>query len=128
MIRRACVLASLLALFLQGSNGGHILLVEHSRCAEHGELVHQGEAPHHDASTHVETDGVTLEGVSNEASGDAHQHCALTVDRRDALVSIVEAQTSPSCIDASPSALPPDPFVFVVAKRFRVAPKNSPPA
>jgi hypothetical protein len=128
MIRRACALAGLLALFLQGSNGGHMLLVEHSRCAEHGELVHTGEAHHHDASAHVETGGPAFENVSDDASEAAHEHCALMADRRDALAAVVEAQVSSCRIEAAEGVRPPEPFALVADKRFRVAPKNSPPA
>ena len=128
MIRRACALTAMLVLCLQGSSGGHMLLVEHTRCAEHGELVHSGEAHHHDASAQVETGGLTFEGVSDEGSSEAHEHCALSVDRRDVLVPIVEAEVSPCRIRASESVRPADRFAFVAAKRFRIAPKNSPPA
>ena len=128
MIRRACALGGLLALLLQGSSGGHMLLVEHTRCAEHGDLVHAGEAHHHDASTDVEPGGPAFETVSDEASDAAHEHCALTADRRDALSAIVEAQVSSCRIEGSESVRPAEPFVLVAAKRFRVAPKNSPPA
>ena len=128
MIRRACVLVTLLSLFLQGSSGGHMLLVEHTRCAEHGELVHGGEAHHHDASTHVETDGIAFEGVSDDASSEAHEHCALTVDRRDTLLTIVESQASPHLVEVRQSFASADAFVPGDARRFRIAPKNSPPA
>ncbi len=128
MIRGSCVLTALLVLLLQGSSGGHMLLVEHSRCAEHGELVHGGEAHHNDASTHVETDRLAFESDSIDASGEAHEHCALSVDRRDATPSIVQAKVAPCPIEASPSATPDDPFTLVATERFRIAPKNSPPA
>jgi len=128
MIRRTCVLTTLLALVLQGSSGGHMLLVEHIRCAEHGALVHGGEAHQHDASTHVETDRLAFESDSKNASGEAHEHCALSVDRRDATPSIVQAKVAPCPIEASPSATPDDPFTLVATERFRIAPKNSPPA
>ena len=128
MIRRVCALGALLALFLQGSSGGHMLLVEHSRCAEHGELVHAEKAHDHQASEHVETHRVAFESGSDESSDEAHEHCALSVDRRDALLSIVEAQIAPSRIELSASASPDAALPFVATKRFRIAPKNSPPA
>ncbi|MGB5373890.1 MAG: hypothetical protein WBN15_08905 [Polyangiales bacterium] len=128
MIRRTCALAGLFALLLQGTSGGHMLLVEHTECAEHGELVHGGETHHHDASTHVETDRIAFESDSKDASGEAHEHCALSVDRRDATPSIVQAKVAPCPIEASPSATPDDPFTLVATERFRIAPKNSPPA
>ena len=128
MIRRVCALAALLALFLQGSSGGHMLLVEHTRCAEHGDLVHGGDGHGHDASTHVETDGLAFERAPEGPSDDAHEHCALSVDRRDANLSIVEARVAPSRIERSPNAMPDETPALVTTKRFHIAPKNSPPA
>ena len=128
MIRRSCALMGLLALFLQGSSGGHMLLIEHTRCAEHGELVHGSEAHDHDAFTHAEADRLAFQSGSKDASAEAHEHCALSVDRRDATPSIVHAKVARCPIAASPSAAPDAPFILGAAERFRIAPKNSPPA
>ncbi|MBT8483912.1 MAG: hypothetical protein HKP36_20245 [Myxococcales bacterium] len=128
MIRRSCALMGLLALFLQGSSGGHMLLVEHRQCAEHGELVHGGEAHHHDASAHAEADRLAFESGSKDASGEAHEHCALSLDRRDATPSIVQAKVALCPVEASPSATPDAPHTLGATERFRIAPKNSPPA
>ena len=128
VLRRTCALTALLALFLQGSSSGHMLLVEHTRCAEHGELVHDGRAHHHDAGAGVEVAAPVLEGVSGEAQDQAHEHCIPSADRRDALLAIVDAQVAPCSIAVSPGAPPADPFTAAAEKRFRVAPKNSPPA
>lgn len=128
MIRRSCALMGLLALFLQGSSGGHMLLVEHRQCAEHGDLVHGSEGHHHDASTHAEAGGLAFESGSKDASGEAHAHCALSVDRRDATPSIVHAKVARCPIEASTNATPGDSFTLVATERYRIAPKNSPPA
>ena len=128
MIRRACALIGLLALFLQGSSGGHMLLIEHTRCAEHGELVHGSEAHHHDASTHAEADELAFQSGSKDASGEAHEHCALSGDRRDGTPSIDHAKVARCPIADSPGAAPGDRFILVATERFRIAPKNSPPA
>ena len=105
-----------------------MLLIQHTRCAEHGELIHGGEAHHHEGLAHVETDAVAFESASTGASDEGHGHCALTVDRRDAPCSITEAQISQRLIEAPEQHPSTDAFVFVEANRFRVAPKNSPPA
>ena len=128
MIQRACALAALLALFLQGSGGGHMLLVEHTRCAEHGELVHEGGAHHHGAPERAETNSVAFRSSPADGSEEAHEHCALAADRRDALVAIVEAQVSAYLIEARQSVTPAYAFVPADAERFRIAPKSSPPA
>jgi len=128
MIRRACVLAGILVLFLQGSSGGHLLLVEHGRCAEHGELVHNGEAHDHVASEHGHTDSVAVHGMPDAGADEAHEHCSASADRRDALVSLVEAQLSARVNEAPQGSTRPNAFIVADTARFRVAPKNSPPA
>lgn len=128
MIRRACALAGLLALFLQGSSGGHMLLVEHTRCAEHGELVHDGATHHHEGSAQVEAGVAAFQGVPDEGSGEAHEHCALTVDRLDALLSIADAQVSARFFEPQAAFTSTALSNAVETRRFRVAPKNSPPA
>lgn len=128
MIRRACALMGLFAVLLQGSNGGHMLLVEHTRCAEHGDLVHGGESHGHAGASHAESDLVALEGVSDEPSEAAHEHCSLTAEPRDAEVLVSEAQVASRISDATAIEVAPDRFVSVEAARFRLAPKNSPPA
>lgn len=128
MIRRACALAGLFALLLQGSNGGHMLLVEHTRCAEHGELVHGGDAHDHADASHTERDLVALEDVSEDASEAAHEHCSLTAERRDTLLSVGHAEVSPCSAELAELGAGPSTFASVKAERFRLAPKNSPPA
>lgn len=128
MIRRACALAALLVLMLQGSSGGHLILVEHTRCAEHGDLVH-GDGAHHRATAEAaDAHGPVLESPLAQGSGDAHEHCVLSADRRDALAAVCEASLF---ADATRT---PEPFEARVTdlgsgpERFRLAPKNSPPA
>ena len=128
MIRRACALAGLLALLLQGTTGGHMLLVEHTRCAEHGELVHDGDRHHHDTVAHATEDAPAFESSSDESSTSAHEHCALTADRRDALVTTAESQVCGLVAVVVEERVFEQPLVLAKAPRFRVAPKNSPPA
>jgi hypothetical protein len=117
----------MLALFLQGSSGGHMLLVEHTRCAEHGDLVHAGETHHHGAAEVDEADVVTLHGAPAESGEESHEHCAFSADRRDALASAAGTQalrwTPEEAIAASPVAHRHESR----PELFRVAPKTSPP-
>jgi len=128
MIRRACALAGLLALLLQGSTGGHMLLVEHTRCAEHGELVHRGDSHERVDSEHAHADVAALEGTPSQGSGEAHDHCALSVDRRGAVAAIVSPELLTKALEVAQGFAPTDAQVLTRAARFRIAPKNSPPA
>jgi len=127
MIQGACALMALLALVLQGSSGGHMLLVEHSRCAAHGELVHGG-AHQHEADQDRHGESAVLHGVPDPGSNEAHDHCSVLTDRRDAVVLIgcadagirvAEAQDEPSILRR---------LIAPSTTRLRLAPKTSPPA
>ena len=128
MIRRACVLASVLALILQGSSGGHMLLVEHTRCAEHGELVHSGDAYDHASGEHAHSKTATLDGLPDPDSDEAHDHCVVPADRRDAAASFVDSKAC-ICVAGLLDDLTLNSAVLVPSTpRFRIAPKGSPPA
>jgi hypothetical protein len=125
MIRSACALAVLALGLLQGSSGGHMLLVEHTRCAEHGEWIHGGG---HDrtAGEPVQSDPVSFE--HRRTSEEAHEHCAMSAERRDAASRVADASFV-ALLDGTPYRLLIEPTAFVSsADRFRVAPKTSPPA
>ena len=128
MIRRACALAGLLAVILQGSAGGHMLLVEHARCPEHGELVHADATHHHALSVLGKARAVTLEGDGDHDSDTAHEHCALTADRRDAVVALGGTRVSALASNAFERAAPFLERFVPAPARFRIAPKTSPPA
>lgn len=127
MIRRSCALMGLLALLLQGSSGGHMLLVEHRQCAEHGELVHGGEAHAHGPHA-PSTAGELATLVADEAGADeAHDHCLLCADRRAA-----EAENAASSVidiaRRDEEVAPRTIHDLAGPTRHRIAPKNSPPA
>jgi hypothetical protein len=128
VIRRACALAGLLALLLQGTSGGHMLLVEHTRCVEHGELEHGGDGHHHDTGAHASEHAPAFDSASDPASSSAHEHCALTADRRDALVPTGESQACGSIEVARAESAFASPIVVAETPRYQIAPKNSPPA
>ncbi len=128
MIRRTCVLVGLLALFLQGSSGGHMLLVQHTRCADHGELVHPGDAHPHVAAEHAQPDSAAVHGTPDAGSDKTHEHCSVSANRRDGLVAIVDAPASAHVCAMPHGVAVAHEFIVTDPARFRVAPKNSPPA
>jgi len=119
----------LFAVILQGSTGGHMLLVEHTRCAEHGELIH-GAAPDHDATESPATanTGTVDQAPDDGPSGGAHEHCTLTSDRREVIAAVSDSPMTRRLDETAPLSLGVDSFVFVDTKRFQTAPKHSPPA
>lgn len=127
MIRSAYVITSLLILMLQGSSGGHMLLVEHTRCAEHGELVH-GDPHQHGAGPQQQAESPALHGMPDPSTEEGHDHCSVSSDRRDALVLIaapdagIQASKAHEPLALHSAIIPP------ITPRFRIAPKNSPPA
>ncbi|MDH3202524.1 MAG: hypothetical protein OEM15_16660 [Myxococcales bacterium] len=125
VIRRACATLGLLALILQGSSGGHMLLVEHTKCAEHGELVH--DAHGHPANL-ANDPGPSLLGTSNAQTEASHDHCSLATERRDAVTSIVGASVTGMLTIIAPDDVEIEVTPSDSAPRFRLAPKNSPPA
>jgi hypothetical protein len=130
VMRRACALLALFALFLQGSSGGHVLLVEHTRCAEHGELVHGQPAHLHVATAHEEAEakGPTFKKHAPASEEEPHGHCALCADRRDAVAEVDAPQLRLGFARITAPLLTEDPALVLQSRRFRIAPKNSPPA
>ena len=82
------MLFSVIALLLQGSEGGHMLLVEHTRCAEHGELVHASETHDHVVDDAAKALHRTFEAAADLGDEEAHEHCSHAADRRDAAADV----------------------------------------
>lgn len=60
----------------------HWLVVEHVRCAQHGEWIHAGEEHATDAAeASASGDGPALL-IGDSAESDAHEHCAVGSERR----------------------------------------------
>ena len=111
-----------LALFAQVFALAHLLLVPHTRCAEHGETVHEGHV--------VETrrvplaDGVALAPAASDG-GEDHDHCQAASDRRT-------WSGEQSTCDVAILAIEAVAFVVVETESapravYRTAPKASPP-
>lgn len=129
MIRRSCTLLAVVGLFLQGSTGGHMLLVEHTRCAEHGDLVHGDQQAHEHAARADEVADVhAFEGASDTGPEAAHEHCSDSAERRDAAAEIKNASFVALVDSRDTCAHPASPWHPEPAPRYRTAPKNSPPA
>ncbi len=127
MIRGACALIALLALVLQGSSGGHMLLVEHSRCVAHGELVHGG-AHQHEAGQDRHAESAVLHGVPDVGSHEAHDHCSVLTDRRDSVVLIGRADAGIRVAEAQDELSVLRRLIAPSTSSLRLAPKTSPPA
>jgi hypothetical protein len=128
-VARSRLFSGLLALGLVGAQGAslaHFALVKHAYCPEHGELIHpdaEYRAP--SAERHSSKPGLYAAEAAEREHG--HDHCALAGHRRD---SALPARTATSLIQADHrSAVAPDlASVPPSLPRFRVAPKQSPPA
>jgi hypothetical protein len=105
-----------------------MLLVEHTRCSEHGELVHSDGAHSHVVVEHGSAGSLGVRGASDPNPDEAHDHCSVSADRRDALVLIVDPQVATPTHDAPSRSTLASTFAVTYTARFRVAPKNSPPA
>jgi hypothetical protein len=120
----------LLCVFTQLSSAFHMVLVEHVRCAEHGEWVHVDDEH---AGTHGSPHGVTAANSTaiappSSEDGHHHDHCLTCLERRKAvlvasaateLTTLSQNRDAPSI--ASESAIDDRPT-------YCFAPKTSPPA
>ena len=127
MIRRSCVLLAAVGLFLQGSQGGHMLLVEHTRCAEHGDLVH-GEGHDHGVGDAATAEHRALEAAANLGDEEAHGHCSHASERRDAAADVPTSHALALRRDEPIPSLREASAFPTLAQLYRTAPKNSPPA
>jgi hypothetical protein len=122
------MLLAVVGLFLQGSEGGHMLLVEHARCAEHGDLIHAADGHDHGLSEARDGAVPAFKRGSDPDDESAHAHCNHASERRDLGVEV----SATELVELRESvALSTEPGVAARASRaplYRTAPKNSPPA
>ena len=122
------MLLAVVGLFLQGSQGGHMLLVEHTRCAEHGDLVHPGDGPDHAAGDDASAEHRAFEAAADLGDEEAHEHCSHAFERRDAAADVPASEVA-ALRRAEPPPFAEPALAFTErAPRYRTAPKNSPPA
>ena len=129
-VARLCATA-FAAVFLAGqvSSYLHMALVRHVQCAEHGELIHSGRATPA-LATPASPAPIPLVASSTNADLDhSHEHCAATPNRRQAAIEITHGPLlaeRPPQIGRAP-IVARDLLIFG-EPRYRLAPKNSPPA
>jgi hypothetical protein len=105
-----------------------MLLVEHIRCAEHGELVHGHATEHLGADAREQARGRAVETSREGGADEGHAHCALSANRRDVMAAIVEAQLCLAVVETVERFVVERADLAPQTKPFRIAPKNSPPA
>jgi len=128
MIQRSCVLLAVIGMFLQGSEGGHMLLVEHTRCAEHGDLVHAGDAHGHGVEAALVAETRTIEGAPDPSGDSAHEHCNHASEQRRAVAGVPPSHLR-ARYELAPAVRAPIVVALPIrAPLFRTAPKTSPPA
>jgi hypothetical protein len=110
----------------------HILVVEHQRCPEHGELVHapvRRSPPHPWAALALAGGGdrPTVVAPADAAVEDStDDHCLSLAHRRDALVLGGAAQT-PVILQNTARATIVLPAMAPLCRLWMLAPKTSPP-
>ncbi len=130
LVSRIKLAIAVLCLSAQSLAVGHHVLVEHTRCEEHGEMVHADHDAHHvdHVAEHAASDAThdVLSNAEGEAHVDDHDHCIANSDRRKALLlvpALLEAAAVAVLDDVAPPALHTPRFASV----YWVAPKTSPP-
>jgi hypothetical protein len=129
LLRPFMVVAAWVCLLTQLSALTHFLIVEHVRCAEHGELIHAHDA-HHSAPLNEHTEQVSR-SQQFTASGDSdvhdHDHCLVSAERREAspgecfLPELKARQKQLHVPDAAPT------HAMIAVSIYAFAPKTSPP-
>jgi hypothetical protein len=123
LLAALCVLGPILA-------QAHLVLVQHARCAEHGELLHLGAtAPSESA---VSSDSATGSGVSaprtDPSESHEHDHCVIASGRKTQ----APAGSTAPLLSLSPPVRTVSPNVAgqlaPLLPLYILAPKNSPPA
>jgi len=104
-----------------------MLLVEHTQCAEHGELVHGSEAHAHVSRSPSLAEGSATIAAHEAGADDAHEHCRLCSDRR--AIAATSADSVVIEIRARDAAPAPRMLPELAGPPLhRTAPKHSPPA
>ena len=112
----------------QGASLAHLAIVPHAICPVHGELVEI--APHAPITVHpAGPDGRSSMLPSDEGpSAFSDDHCAVVGHRRDVALPASPNALLPGNIAAAVSRLDVAGVPVTSEPRFRVAPKQSPPA
>ena len=125
MTRAPMIAVALTALAGQVASLGHMLLVRHAICLEHGELIHsdQVDAPATSMPRGAGPSASPADAPALENRG--HVHCALVARRRDVHVPrLLTAVALPPMLGL---AAPPCTVALLPIQTIAVAPKGSPP-
>ena len=121
--------AALLCLLAQFSSILHMALVEHVRCAEHGELVHAHGDQHHDHGAVRDRQSSAVSAISSSSSdnGHGHDHCLVWTERRDPVLAPLTVTGTVDLVSGD-ALLAPSRGASVYGLRvYSLAPKTSPP-
>lgn len=126
LVARLTLLVGIFCAFSQISGALHWVLVEHARCAEHGELVHTSDGDHAHSDTSAAPSSVSIEaGGSNEHG---HDHCEVSPAPRELmLVSSAPISLPPASVTGSSGDVRCSDAKASIAG-YALAPKTSPPA
>ena len=125
LLARLTLLVGICCVFSQLSGALHWVLIEHARCAEHGEWVHVGDGDHAQSDVATAPDSVSIEAGSSETHG--HDHCDfLRTPRELALApSAPVSLPVPRVTGCSGQVRCSDAKASIT--RYELAPKTSPP-
>ena len=110
---------------------GHLLIVRHTICPEHGEAIHSG-SPNETQALPLTNEGATSDPSSGSGAPPAehaHDHCLAQANTRERFALLPAADSMPGPLLLAP----PRPSLAAVAATpavavLRLAPKNSPPS
>ena len=112
----------------QGASLAHFALVKHAICPLHGELIHPDADRHGSAAVHPSNGrDAALYGSADESDAFHDDHCGVVGHRREVALPTVSSAILPDDVRlaVTPLELAAAP---TTETRFRLAPKQSPPA
>ncbi len=124
----------LLLLAAQILSLGHLMVVRHVTCPEHGDIIHAGQP--HEASHALPSDDDAedassrpcIEGTGPRAEG-VHDHCFICTSTHERFALLPPARQATSSIEAArPIPLSSESGPFTTVDLIVLSPKNSPPA
>jgi hypothetical protein len=126
LLPRLTLLLGLFAAYSQVSSTLHWVVVQHVRCADHGEWVHVGEGHHAHEAEHATQASPSVAAADGESHG--HDHCHFLVDPRTfAAVPSPKVVLSHAGEWSRPGLTRPSDAGRQILL-YELAPKTSPPA